>query len=97
MAKLIPTSGPVREVAPGTGPTFELIELQQIVGGYIEALRLGALWLFLNEDGKRLNLPLNERATALMRGRIADDDWIVGDVILCSPTEAGEEAGDDAV
>lgn len=97
MAKLIPTSGPVREVAPAEGPTFTLQELQAIVGGYIEALRLGALWLFLNEEGKLHSLPLNERATALMRGRIADDDWIVGDVILCTPQEAGEEAGDDDV
>lgn len=95
MATLIPVEGPVREVAPAEGATFTLPELQGFVGGYIEALRLGARWVFLNEEGKLHGLPTNVRATALMRGRIAADDWIVGDVILCSPMEAGEETGND--
>jgi hypothetical protein len=95
MATLIPATGPTQEVQPRERGTFTLVELQTVVGGYIEALRLGTDWMFLNEDGKRLALPFNPRATAMMRGRIAADDFIVGTVIICSPTEAGEDTGED--
>jgi hypothetical protein len=98
MATLIPAAGEAREVAPANGRTFELHELQALVGGYLEALRLrDGGWMFLNEDGKRLELPLNQVATVLMVGLIREDDWIVGDVVICSALEAGEGVdGDDA-
>lgn len=92
MATLIPIVGAIQPVQPRAGESFTLKELQTIVGGYIELLRVGRDELmFVNEDGKQLGLPLNIRATALMRGRIGADDFIVGDVIICSPAEAGGE------
>lgn len=92
MATLIPIVGQVQEVLPRQGESFTLAELQTIVGGYIELVKLAPnQLLFCNEDGKRLNLPVNMRATALTRGIVGDDDFIVGDVIICSMQEAGED------
>jgi hypothetical protein len=115
MATLITPGAGTREVLPANGRTFELPELQQLVGGYIEALRVpeppaapesvydlgdpaytphrsrpSGGWLFINEDGKGLGLPLNQTATILMINRIAHDDYIVGNAVLCSKLEAGE-------
>ena len=97
MATLVSALGPIRTVTPTNGRTFNLAELQGMVGGYIEALRTpdGVGWLFLNEDGKRLELPYNHAATTLMRALIRPDDVIVGDCVICSPLEAGEGVDDD--
>ena len=94
MATIIPARGPLREIVPANGRSFSLAELQAIVGGYLEALRApdGRI-VFLNEDGKRLQLPINYSATWLLRHQIGGDH-IVGDVVLCTEIEAGE--GDDA-
>jgi hypothetical protein len=106
MATLIPADGSVpRYVTParGEGTAFTLQELQTIVGGYIEALRSSwltaddgqPLIMFLNEDGKREDLPLNRFATALMRRALQPEDYIVGDVVLCTYAEAGEGGDED--
>jgi Domain of unknown function (DUF3846) len=97
MATLIPTDGAPRDIAPHAGPAFTLQELQQIVGGYIEMLWApDGRCLFLNEDGKRLELPINDAATLLMRRRLTPGDYIVGDVILCTRQEAGADTSEDA-
>lgn len=90
MAILIPAAGETREVQPADGVTFTIHELQGFVGGYIEAVRVGDDYLFLNEEGKLKQLPVNRAATVLTLGLIAADDYIVGDCVLCSPLEAGE-------
>jgi len=103
MATLIPAVGVPRFVEPANGGAFTLAELQAFVGGYIELLRVpltllthdgGDPWrplvLFCNEDGKRLRLPVNRFATSLMRPVLRPDDVLVGDVLLCTPGEAGE-------
>lgn len=97
MATVIPPVGAPRELAPASGRSFSLAELQAIVGGYIETLRApdGRI-MFLNEDGKRLSLIFNQAATVLMRGRIALNDWIAGTVILCNTIEAGESDDDES-
>lgn len=95
MATLIPTTGENQEVLPHSGEAFTLQELHNYVGGYIEMLRVAdGRFMFLNEDGKRLQLPYNQRATLMMRGRIADDDYIVGTVIICTMTEAGGDGSE---
>jgi hypothetical protein len=97
VATIIPARGHLFDVQPANGRAFTLADLQKIVGGYIEALRApdGRL-MFLNEDGKRLRLPLNPTATYLLRGRLRVDDYIVGDVVLCNAIEAGEgDEGDE--
>lgn len=73
------------EVAPKNGTDFQLDELQEFVGGYIEIVtaRDGRL-IVLNEEGKLNGLPVNVVATILYGN---PDDAIVGDVLVCSPTQ----------
>lgn len=87
MARLIETSGASREVKPTEGQYFSLKELQDFVGGMIEIIRVGGRWFVLNEEGKMLGLPVNMIATDLTRGLLADDDLIVGNVLVCSEEE----------
>lgn len=90
MATVMPAVGKSYELAPADGKTFTMQELQKLVGGYFQALRVeDGRWMYCNEDGKALKLPRNEEATALMRGRIASRDYLVGTVVVCSPLEAG--------
>ncbi len=74
------------------GPEFSLEELRRYVGGDIEAMRMdNGLILYLNEDGKRLGLPLNRVATMYAKANNRryrfTDDVIVGDALLCDGTE----------
>jgi hypothetical protein len=93
MAVLLPPNAIGYEIAPANGRTFTLDELQALVGGYIEGLRVpGGHWLMINEDGKRLQLPYNDAATTLMRALLRPDDVIVGPAVLCTPLEAGEDS-----
>lgn len=90
MATIIRSSGIKEEVQPKNpkkGWTLE--EMQKIVGGYVELLRLDdGREMYLNEDGKRLNLPRNEVADLLARkAGIAVDDFVVGDVLVCNRGE----------
>ena len=100
MALLIPADGEPREVAPANGPTFTLAELQGFVGGYIEAVYLAdGRVMFVNEDGKREQLPINHRATieAVADGaRLRPGDVIVGNAIVCTRAEAdGDPISED--
>ena len=84
----------MKEVAPANGKTFTLEEMQGFVGGYIEALRLtGNSVMYLNEDGKRLDLPYNLVADMLAHRMtlIAPNDRIVGDVLIASLSETGDD------
>lgn len=88
MATVIPVVGERREVSPAKGKTFKLAELQAVVGGDIQAVAApDGRTLYLNEHGKHGPLPMNTAATALMRAWLAPDDYIAGDVILCSRAE----------
>lgn len=76
-----------------TRTRFEgLEEMQQAVGGWIEAVdfELTGEWgkdsilctLWLNEEGKLLDLPRNQKATDLVSDRIMPEDYIAGDVLI---------------
>ena len=70
--------------APEGGIT--LAELQRLVGGDIEVIRLGRPHpkevLIVNENGRALRLPLNDAATRLYRGTPARHQGvIVGDAV----------------
>ena len=94
MATLIKATGKTELVSPQNGKAFGLPELQAFVGGYIEALRLwdGRI-MWINEDGKRKQLPMNLVASeiAWKCTGIAPDDCIVGNVLIASKQESGEE------
>jgi len=89
MAKLITPDGKTQDIAPANGKAFTLAELQKLVGGYIEEhyTTTGEV-MMVNEDGKRLNLPVNRVATAKVR--LSDDDVLVGNVVVGSKKEMGE-------
>ena len=84
MATIVKTNGEEVDVQPKNGRDFSLKEVQDIVGGLIEVIPYGTKELMvLNEEGKLINLPVNNVATDLICG--IDD--IVGDVLLCKATE----------
>ena len=78
MAQIIRADGSVEEVEMPKKDGLPF--MQQVVGGYIEIVRIpdGRL-MVLNEEGKLLRLPLNTKATALYNNL---NDVIVGDVLV---------------
>jgi hypothetical protein len=95
MAIWVKSNGEEAQVKPKNGKAFTLPEMQGFVGGYIEALRLtGGLIMWLNEDGKRLELSYNIKADILAKrhGGISRGDFVVGDVLIATPEESGEGA-----
>ncbi len=86
MATIYFTNGTSRFVKPKNGADFQLDELQDIVGGYIEIINLrNGKILVVNEEGKCDKLELNLTATMIAHneGRIAESDCIVGNVLFC--------------
>lgn len=87
MAKVIKADGTEQLVRPARGRVFSLEELQDYCGGYVEKLHLydGRL-MWLNEMGKIYGLPINAQATEIAEeaGVLLANDFIVGDVLLCS-------------
>lgn len=82
-AHVVMTSGVTLAVEPKNGTDFSLEELQKIVGGYIEVLRLGSEQIMvLNEEGKLYGLGVNDKATVLAV-TAGYADIIVGDVLVC--------------
>ena len=69
-------------------PTLE--EAQEFVGGMVEGISFpNGDYLIINEEGKLMNLPLNEIATGLWRETFTKDkyafgydDFVVGPAIL---------------
>ena len=87
MAYLIKATDEVSEVFPANGRKFTLAELQSLVGGYIEIVRIGrGEVLVLNEDGLRLELPTNERATEIAdrAGVLMFVTGIMGNAVRCA-------------
>lgn len=81
MAYLLKADGTIEQMK--WNPSLE--ELQAAVGGYIEFVPTGnAGYMYCNEEGKLLGLPVNKAATSM----IAFDDIVVGDVVVM---EEGEE------
>jgi hypothetical protein len=88
-----PDGATAEPVLPANGATFTLEEMQRMVGGHIEALRLGdGTILWLNEEGKLYGLPFNPIANELahLGSDIALDDYVVGNAILATAEESGE-------
>jgi len=73
----------------------ELEQLQQAVGGYVQAVNLNDdVTLWCNEEGKIHGLPHNAMAQRLWdRTFGADTDHIVGDVVLTGLADDGETTG----
>src|SRR5215471_12097134 len=80
-SEMIYATGEIVPLVPGNGKFWTLRELQAKVGGYIEVVRTtDGRWMLVNEDGKRLQLPLNPVATKLHI--FSEVDKIVGNVVI---------------
>lgn len=69
---------------PNNGRTFELEEMQEIVGGNIEIVRLNdGRIIIVNEEGLLQGLPVNIEATNILRRDHSTTQYIVGTAIVC--------------
>ena len=83
-AKIVYPDKDSEDYTPKNGTTFELEEMQKIVGGYIEIIRLndGRL-IIVNEEGLLQGLPVNIEATNILRRDHSTTQYIVGNAIVC--------------
>ena len=78
----------VSDVEPRNGRDFSLGELQGYVGGYIEIVQLNdGRYMVVNENGLSEGLPLNPLATAILQETTGDDNFIVGNALICDPEQ----------
>lgn len=86
-AKIYTDYGFQKTVVPKNGETFSLEEVQAIVGGYVEVVRLDDKTIMcVNEDGKFMqSCFLNREATELAHSykAIKVDDYICGCALVC--------------
>lgn len=88
MAIVIKTDGTKDALQPKNNKVFTLEELKSVVGGYIEIVPLTEDYLMvINEEGKLLDLPINVVATRVYRASRNTEDFIVGNVLICSNKE----------
>lgn len=83
MNYIFKTDGTSEKVPPTNGTDYTLEELQKMVGGYIEVVRVPhkpSMILIVNEEGLLHNLPPNPMATGIA------GQPIVGNAVYC-PTE----------
>ncbi|MBP2322673.1 hypothetical protein JOF56_003058 [Kibdelosporangium banguiense] len=69
---------------------------RSLVGGHLEvvAFQRPAAYLYINEEGQALDLPLNLRATLLAwvhNSAFRGNDWLVGDAVLVGAVKHGED------
>lgn len=86
------------EVTPANGKRFKLEELQKFVGGYIEPVYLNdGRIMWVNEEGRLDGLPFNAIAYDMTRRmtRLDPGNIIVGDVLVATRAETGDEEEDD--
>ena len=83
-AKIIYTDKEADDYTPKNGKTFALTEMQEIIGGYIEPIRLNdGRMIIVDEEGKSKNKAVNIPATNILRRDHFTTDYIVGTAIVC--------------
>jgi hypothetical protein len=90
MGQIIRPNGSREQITPADGKEFSLKEMQEVVGGYIELVTLvpGELFMFVNEDGHALGLPLNLKATHLYHRAGGRPEYpVLGTVLVTSSKE----------
>lgn len=87
MGQIIKTTGETINVSPANGKDYKLKELQSIVGGYIEIVRLdNDNIMVVNEEGLINGLAFNFYATYIAK-KTYPLHHIVGDVLVCKSKE----------
>ena len=83
-AKIIYTDKEAEDYTPKNGKTFELTEMQEIIGGYVEPIRLNdGRIIIVDEEGKSKDKAVNIPATNILRRDHYTTDYIVGTAIVC--------------
>ena len=83
-AKIIYTDKEAEDYTPKNGKTFALTEMQEIIGGYVEPIRLNdGRMIIVDEEGKSKNKAVNIPATNILRRDHYTTDYIVGTAIVC--------------
>ena len=83
-AKIIYTDKEAEDYTPKNGKTFTLTEMQEIIGGYVEPIRLNdGRMIIVDEDGKSKDKAVNIPATNILRRDHYTTDYIVGTAIVC--------------
>ena len=83
-AKIIYTDKEAEDYTPKNGKTFALTEMQEIIGGYVEPIRLNdGRMIIADEEGKSKNKAVNIPATNILRRDHYTTDYIVGTAIVC--------------
>ena len=83
-AKIIYTDKEAEDYTPKNGKTFGLTEMQEIIGGYIEPIRLNdGRMIIVDEEGKSKDKAVNIPATNILRRDHFTTDYIVGTAIVC--------------
>ena len=83
-AKIVYPDKDSEDYTPKNGKTFGLTEMQEIIGGYIEPIRLNdGRMIIVDEDGKSKNKAVNIPATNILRRDHYTTDYIVGTAIVC--------------
>lgn len=81
MAQILKTTGEIETII--IDKSQRLIQLQNIVGGFIEIIKLKSnKYMIINEEGKLLNLPVNRLASSIYK-----QDIIVGNALICDKDE----------
>ena len=89
MATLIRATGEQMTVKPASGGKFTLEELQGFVSGFIERIDLqNGKAMYINEDGKAMQMKLNIAATVCLQQRgCLPGDYIAGDAVILDYSE----------
>lgn len=89
MATLIKSTGEQMTVKPASGGKFTLEELQGFVSGFIERIDLeNGKAMYINEDGKALQMNRNIAATVCLKQRgCLQGDYIAGDAVILDYSE----------
>ena len=83
-AKIIYTDKEAEDYTPKNGKTFALTEMQEIIGGYVEPIRLNdGRIIIVDEEGKSKDKAVNIPATNILRRDHFTTDYIVGTAIVC--------------
>ena len=83
-AKIIYTDKEAEDYTPKNGKTFALTEMQEIIGGYVEPIRLNdGRMIIVDEEGKSKGKAVNIPATNILRRDHFTTDYIVGTAIVC--------------
>ena len=88
MAVLYKVNGEKVDVRPKNGKDFKLEELRELLHcDWVEVAHMprDGHFFLVDEEGKLTGKPLNVRATKIYSYYY--NDYIVGDALLCSPTE----------